>query len=132
MVLKYVTADMKVAREETFAPLAPVFRFETTDEVIQQAQRHNKHEVPVLQGFSRRTSLRVEIGQVDAGIDTDQERERQPVQADGHRPVASRSVLPVHPGSSVRRAVGRHKHTGTAVSAKESITVPVGGVLGQQ
>jgi succinate-semialdehyde dehydrogenase/glutarate-semialdehyde dehydrogenase len=33
-VLKNVTAAMKVAREETFAPLAPVFIFETTDEVI--------------------------------------------------------------------------------------------------
>ncbi|MNE94374.1 Glutarate-semialdehyde dehydrogenase DavD [compost metagenome] len=28
---------MKVAREETFAPLAPVFKFETTDEVIELA-----------------------------------------------------------------------------------------------
>jgi len=36
-VLKNVTAAMKVAREETFAPLAPVFRFETTDEVIKLA-----------------------------------------------------------------------------------------------
>ncbi|WP_426034628.1 NAD-dependent succinate-semialdehyde dehydrogenase [Cypionkella sp. TWP1-2-1b2] len=33
-VLKNVTAVMKVAHEETFAPLAPVFRFETIDEVI--------------------------------------------------------------------------------------------------
>ncbi|WP_337181550.1 NAD-dependent succinate-semialdehyde dehydrogenase [Shinella sp.] len=29
-----VTSGMKVAREETFAPLAPVFRFEDVDEVI--------------------------------------------------------------------------------------------------
>ncbi|MFT4163013.1 NAD-dependent succinate-semialdehyde dehydrogenase [Shinella sp.] len=29
-----VTSGMKVAREETFAPLAPVFRFENVDEVI--------------------------------------------------------------------------------------------------
>ncbi|MDR7127003.1 NAD-dependent succinate-semialdehyde dehydrogenase [Pseudotabrizicola sp. 4114] len=36
-VLKDVTADMKVAREETFAPLAPVFRFETAEEVIRLA-----------------------------------------------------------------------------------------------
>ena len=28
---------MKVAREETFAPLAPVFKFETADEVIAMA-----------------------------------------------------------------------------------------------
>lgn len=32
-----VTAGMRVAREETFAPLAPVFKFETVDEVIQLA-----------------------------------------------------------------------------------------------
>lgn len=32
-----VTRDMKVAREETFAPLAPIFRFDTTDEVIEMA-----------------------------------------------------------------------------------------------
>jgi succinate-semialdehyde dehydrogenase / glutarate-semialdehyde dehydrogenase len=32
-----MTADMRVAREETFAPLAPVFKFETVDEVIQLA-----------------------------------------------------------------------------------------------
>jgi len=29
-----VTSRMKVAREETFAPLAPVFKFESIDEVI--------------------------------------------------------------------------------------------------
>ena len=28
---------MKVARQETFAPLAPIFKFETTDEVIKLA-----------------------------------------------------------------------------------------------
>lgn len=32
-----VTRDMKVAREETFAPLAPIFKFDTTDEVIEMA-----------------------------------------------------------------------------------------------
>lgn len=31
------TKDMKVAREETFAPLAPVFKFETVDEAIAMA-----------------------------------------------------------------------------------------------
>ncbi len=36
-VLADVRADMQVAREETFAPLAPVFRFETVDEVIKLA-----------------------------------------------------------------------------------------------
>jgi len=36
-VVKGVTRDMKVAREETFAPLAPVFRFDTVDEVIELA-----------------------------------------------------------------------------------------------
>jgi succinate-semialdehyde dehydrogenase/glutarate-semialdehyde dehydrogenase len=33
-VLTGATREMKLAREETFAPLAPVFRFDTTDEVI--------------------------------------------------------------------------------------------------
>jgi succinate-semialdehyde dehydrogenase/glutarate-semialdehyde dehydrogenase len=36
-LLSGVTKDMKVAREETFAPLAPVFKFETTEEVIELA-----------------------------------------------------------------------------------------------
>ena len=36
-ILTGVTPAMKVAREETFAPLAPVFRFDTTEEVIAQA-----------------------------------------------------------------------------------------------
>jgi succinate-semialdehyde dehydrogenase/glutarate-semialdehyde dehydrogenase len=33
-VVTGVTQDMKVAQEETFGPLAPLFRFETEDEVI--------------------------------------------------------------------------------------------------
>jgi succinate-semialdehyde dehydrogenase / glutarate-semialdehyde dehydrogenase len=33
-VLANVTSDMKVAREETFGPLAPLFRFQTEEEVI--------------------------------------------------------------------------------------------------
>jgi succinate-semialdehyde dehydrogenase / glutarate-semialdehyde dehydrogenase len=36
-VIDGVTADMLVAHEETFGPLAPVFRFETEDDVIAQA-----------------------------------------------------------------------------------------------
>jgi len=36
-VVTGVTQDMKVAREETFGPLAPLFRFETEDEVIAMA-----------------------------------------------------------------------------------------------
>ena len=36
-VLKDVTTEMKVAREETFAPLAPVFKFDTAEEVIKLA-----------------------------------------------------------------------------------------------
>ncbi len=36
-VISGVTADMAVAREETFGPLAPVFRFSTTDEVLKAA-----------------------------------------------------------------------------------------------
>ncbi|MBP6345708.1 MAG: NAD-dependent succinate-semialdehyde dehydrogenase [Neisseriaceae bacterium] len=33
-IVKNVTQDMKVAKEETFGPLAPVFKFDTEDEVI--------------------------------------------------------------------------------------------------
>lgn len=36
-ILTGVTASMAVAREETFGPLAPVFRFETEDEAIRLA-----------------------------------------------------------------------------------------------
>jgi succinate-semialdehyde dehydrogenase/glutarate-semialdehyde dehydrogenase len=36
-VLTGVTRDMKVANEETFGPVAPLFRFETEDDVIAQA-----------------------------------------------------------------------------------------------
>lgn len=36
-VLAGVTSAMKVAREETFGPVAPLFRFETEDEVIAMA-----------------------------------------------------------------------------------------------
>ncbi|MCA1769709.1 MAG: NAD-dependent succinate-semialdehyde dehydrogenase [Halomonas sp.] len=36
-VIADVTEDMKVAREETFGPLAPIFRFETDDDAIAMA-----------------------------------------------------------------------------------------------
>lgn len=36
-ILTGVTQSMKVAREETFGPLAPIFRFRTDDEVIKMA-----------------------------------------------------------------------------------------------
>jgi succinate-semialdehyde dehydrogenase/glutarate-semialdehyde dehydrogenase len=36
-VLIDVNASMQIAREETFGPLAPVFRFDTVEEVIEQA-----------------------------------------------------------------------------------------------
>ncbi|AKZ63457.1 succinate-semialdehyde dehydrogenase [Herbaspirillum hiltneri N3] len=36
-VIADVTADMKIAREETFGPMAPLFRFKTDDEVLAQA-----------------------------------------------------------------------------------------------
>ncbi|GAB3629673.1 succinate-semialdehyde dehydrogenase [Pandoraea terrae] len=36
-VLTGATSDMKVAREETFGPLAPLFRFKTDDEVVAMA-----------------------------------------------------------------------------------------------
>lgn len=36
-IVRNVTQDMKVAKEETFGPLAPVFKFKTEEEVIQYA-----------------------------------------------------------------------------------------------
>ncbi|HEY9101637.1 NADP-dependent succinate-semialdehyde dehydrogenase [Chitinimonas sp.] len=36
-IVSNVTRDMKVAREETFGPLAPLFKFETEQEVIERA-----------------------------------------------------------------------------------------------
>src|SRR5699024_2156995 len=36
-IITGVTAQMKVASEETFGPLAPLFRFRTDEEVIEQA-----------------------------------------------------------------------------------------------
>jgi len=36
-ILSGVTSEMRVAREETFGPLAPIFRFETEEEVIAAA-----------------------------------------------------------------------------------------------
>ncbi|HGO5824159.1 TPA: NAD-dependent succinate-semialdehyde dehydrogenase [Mannheimia haemolytica] len=36
-ILKNATQAMKVAHEETFAPLAPIFKFETEEEIIQWA-----------------------------------------------------------------------------------------------
>ncbi|MEL7090853.1 MAG: NAD-dependent succinate-semialdehyde dehydrogenase [Pseudomonadota bacterium] len=37
VIMTGVTQDMKVAREETFGPLAPLFKFETEDDVIEMA-----------------------------------------------------------------------------------------------
>ncbi len=36
-ILTDVTQEMKVAREETFGPVAPLFRFDTEEEVIKRA-----------------------------------------------------------------------------------------------
>jgi succinate-semialdehyde dehydrogenase/glutarate-semialdehyde dehydrogenase len=36
-ILTGVTTDMKVAREETFGPVAPLFKFDTEDEVVEMA-----------------------------------------------------------------------------------------------
>ncbi len=36
-ILTGVTSDMKVAREETFGPVAPLFKFDSEDDVIQMA-----------------------------------------------------------------------------------------------
>ena len=36
-IIRDVTSDMKVAREETFGPVAPIFRFKTEDEAVTMA-----------------------------------------------------------------------------------------------
>ncbi|MEP4804825.1 MAG: NAD-dependent succinate-semialdehyde dehydrogenase, partial [Hyphomicrobiales bacterium] len=36
-VLKHVTRDMRIAIDETFGPVAPLFKFESVDDVIEQA-----------------------------------------------------------------------------------------------
>jgi len=36
-ILTGVTQDMKVSQEETFGPMAPLFKFDTEDEVIEMA-----------------------------------------------------------------------------------------------
>lgn len=36
-IIKNVTKDMKVSREETFGPIAPLFKFDNVDDVIAQA-----------------------------------------------------------------------------------------------
>jgi succinate-semialdehyde dehydrogenase/glutarate-semialdehyde dehydrogenase len=38
-ILTGVTSNMKIAREETFGPVAPLFRFDTEDEVIAMANK---------------------------------------------------------------------------------------------
>ena len=45
-VLTGVTATMKVAREETFGPVAPLFRFKDDAEAITHGQRHRVRPVP--------------------------------------------------------------------------------------
>ncbi len=51
-----VTGDMAVAREETFGPLAPVFRFETESEVIEAA---NATEAGLAAYFYSRDAARI-------------------------------------------------------------------------
>ncbi len=55
-ILRGVTRDMKVAREETFGPLAPVFKFEDEDDVVAQA---NDTEFGLASYFYARDMARV-------------------------------------------------------------------------
>jgi len=55
-LLRNVTSDMKVAREETFGPLAPLFRFEDEAEVIEMA---NNTEFGLASYFYSRDLARV-------------------------------------------------------------------------
>jgi len=55
-IIRDVTRDMKVAREETFGPLAPVFRFEDEDDVVMQA---NDTEFGLASYFYARDMARV-------------------------------------------------------------------------
>ncbi len=75
-VLAGVTGEMKVAREETFGPVAPVFRFETEDEAVAMA---NDTEFGLAAyaytrdlGRAMRVMERLEYGQVgiNAGVIT--------------------------------------------------------------
>jgi len=36
-ILTHVTSDMKIAREETFGPVAPLFRFDSEEDVVEMA-----------------------------------------------------------------------------------------------
>ncbi len=55
-LLRNVTSDMKVAREETFGPLAPLFRFEDEAEVVEMA---NNTEFGLASYFYSRDLARV-------------------------------------------------------------------------
>ncbi|WP_170328209.1 NAD-dependent succinate-semialdehyde dehydrogenase [Ruegeria arenilitoris] len=66
-VISEITKDMAVANEETFGPLAPIFRFETEEDVIQQA---NDTEVGLASYFYANDLSRVwrVAEQIEAGI----------------------------------------------------------------
>ena len=62
-VLTGVTRDMKVAREETFGPVSPLFRFETEEEAIGLA---NDTEFGLASYFYAKSAAR--IWRVSAGL----------------------------------------------------------------
>ena len=51
---------MRVAREETFAPFASVFKFETVDEVIQLANNTEFDEISINQIVKKLVFLRAQ------------------------------------------------------------------------
>jgi len=55
-IIRDVTRDMKVAREETFGPLAPIFKFDDEDDVVAQA---NDTEFGLASYFYARDMARV-------------------------------------------------------------------------
>jgi len=62
-VLTDVTTDMIITKEETFGPVAPLYRFKTDDEAIKNGQRHPHPSLPrargrVREGASTRASSR--------------------------------------------------------------------------
>ena len=52
-VLTDVTTDMIITKEETFGPVAPLYRFKTDDEAIKNGQRHPHPSLPRARGHQR-------------------------------------------------------------------------------
>jgi hypothetical protein len=99
-VVADATADMLCAREETFGPFAPVFRFKTEQEADRRGQRHRIRPGQLLLQPRRRPHL---PGQRGAGVRHGRHQRRHP----GHGARALRRRQAVRPGP--RRLAPRHR-----------------------